>query len=156
MADPLSVTSNAVVARTATSAAALVSTLYDIIVDTHDPSPPRDMKDVAGGVRDLSNGLRDLYNLLQKIDRAVFRSDLFASIHSISEHIEVLIERIRGLVKLDDIGDGNGGDTRRVSCASWNVKTDGIVLKIESLKLVVGLVLSMMSLVSEQDKRTTW
>lgn len=155
MMDPLSVTSNGVVARAATSVAALASTLYDRIAGVRGPQPPREMKEVAGGVRDLSSGLRELRNTLQKVDRGVFRSGFFASIHSVAGHVEQRLEEIPALAMLDDDGDADA-DVWRVSRTSWKARMGEVLSTLDSLKLAVGLITSMMLLVWEQDKRSVW
>lgn len=149
MVDSLSANSTGVVARAATSAAEVASTLYTLLSDIRDP--PREIKDVAGGVHDLANGLRELRNVLQKVDRTVFRSGVFASIYSLSDRIQSLLEIIRGLADLE-----TRDDAESTICAVWRNKAGGIVGKIVSLNLAARLVVTLMSLVSEQDIQAIW
>lgn len=151
MLDPLSATSGSVVAKAANGAAALASTLYGLIATARSPPPSRGMKSVAAGVRDLSNELRELRSILQQVDRSVFRRGLFESVHLSAERTQGLLERIRRFGTLGD--DGNAGTA---FCARWRTEADGLLVEIESLKLALGLVLAMISLVWEQDMQGVW
>lgn len=152
MVDSLSVMSSSrAVARAANSAAVLASTLYSLIAIPPDSSPPREVKDVAGGLRDLSNGFRELRSILQKVDQGVLRHDLFASIDSVLEQNQALLERVQGLVTFT-----KDGDARIIFCARGKMRVAGLLAKTEWLKLAVGLVVSILSLVREQDMQSYW
>lgn len=142
--DPLSVISG--VAGVASAAAALASSLYSIISDIRDA--PREMKDIAAGIRDLSDVLRELRKILR--DRTeLFRKSLFRSIGSATKRIRDFHDEIYELIKSDAV-------VSRILWAFRRSQADKLLAKIDSLKLTVSLMMSTMSLASEQDKHTTW
>lgn len=157
----LSVTSSGIIADAAQSTAALASTLYGLVANIRDDDPPASSppstKHVAGGVRDLSNRLRELRNMLQRVDdRGVFRSGLFAGMDSLSRQIQGLLVDIRGGFVVEPGHGGNAEGKPWCALALRKTRADGLLVRIDCLKLAVELTLSMMALVWEQDMQTIW
>lgn len=140
--DPLSVISG--VASVTKAAALLASSLYGIISDIR--NAPREMKDMASGIRELSDVLQELRTALAK-GSGLFRMKLFRSIEVTTRRIEELHEDIRGLVRLDR------GMSRMVWALRSKSRAEKLLGRIDSLKLGLLLNLKTITLILERDKQ---
>ena len=143
MADPLSIISG--IAGVATAGAALASILYDIIHNIRDA--PREMIDIARGVRELSSVLRELRRILKR-GTELFKRGLFRSLRSAIHRIKDIHEEIDGLLA------ATGGRLARIKWVFRKGKATNLLAKIESHKSTVSLFSTTMLLAVEERKHT--
>lgn len=142
--DPLSVISG--VAGVASAAAALASSLHEIIANVR--GAPREMAEIADGTRELSGVLRQMRIVLRAgREKKLFRSELYRSIRSATRRIESYHEDVYELIKSDR---GLG----RIMWAFRKARAEGLLAKVDSLKLTVSLMMNTASLALACDKET--
>lgn len=139
--DPFSIISG--VAGITTAGSALASTLFDIISSIRDA--PREMIDIARGIRELSTILRELRGILKQ-GRRLFKDRLFKAIRSATHRIADVHDEI------DDLLDHDGGNMARVLWAFRKSKATKLLAKIESHKSTVQLIATTMLLAVEERK----
>lgn len=139
--DPFSIISG--VAGIAIAGSALASTLFDIISSIRDA--PREMIDIARGIRGFSTILRELRGILKQ-GRRLFKDRLFKAIRSATHRIEDVHDEI------DDLLDHDGGNMARVLWAFRKSKATKLLTKIDSHKSTVQLIATTMLLAVEERK----
>jgi hypothetical protein len=139
--DPFSIISG--VAGIATAGSALASTLFDIISSIRDA--PREMIEIARGIRELSTILRELRGIFKQGGR-LFKDRLFQAILSATHRIEGVHD------KISDLYDNKGGNMARVRWAFRKSKATKLLARIESHKSTVQLIVTTMLLAVEERK----
>jgi hypothetical protein len=143
--DPFSIISG--VAGVATAGAALASALYDLIHNIRDA--PREMVDIARGIRELASVLREMRRILKR-GRDLFTDRLFKSIRSATHRIKEVHNEV------DQLLDHNGGGLARVLWAFRRSKATQLLAKIESHKSTAQLIATMMLLALEERKHSKY
>ena len=141
--DPLSIISG--IAGVATAGSALASVLYNIIHNIRDA--PREMVDIARGVRELSSILRELRRILKRGTK-LFKKSLFRGIVSVTRRIGDIHKDIDGLISEND------GALARLKWVFRKAKATSLLGKIESHKSTVQLLSTIMLLAIQERNHT--
>lgn len=132
------------VAGVATAGIALASVLYDIIHDVRDT--PREMIDIARGIRELSSSLKQLRQILKR-RRNLFKQSLINSVLSAVYLVKEIHEEVGALL------DHSWGGMPRVISAFRKSKATNLLGKIEAHKSTTQLIATTMLLAIEGQRQ---